>query len=710
MAVGLKKTEVALQWKKHLGWTKKGLSSQYDNTRYCQSFYDGDFMEYEDKIAFVDQLGRRKRAIVQFNKVKRPVDTVAGFMAQNRQQAKYIARLPNKEGQRLFSRYSNAMADYVRENNNADQIETQQDYDLLIAGYGTTETDISYIQGNSTTDPNGEILKARLDPLCVGWDPSAKAKNLTDARWAYYYEDYDLSDAVELFDDSDEEDFEPVGKTDPQESGYHYNPYGGRYDKIREQDSVEWTDKTENKVRVYNYQWFEYKTFYRASNPLYMATRPEAVFRIQVELDIIAEEAKQGDEYGDMFDFDPRAKVLTFDDKVKAKLVAAFGKFIKPVSFKRKCFYTAIISGSHVFSCFKSICQQGFSIEFKTGNYNATKKIWVGMVNSMAEPTKYYNKSLTELMFTIASNSKGGVMIESDAVEDVADFEGKWAKTDAVIQVNPGTISGGKIQEKAKSALPTGLQDIITLSDAACNEAGVDPAFMGSVENKQETGILFKRKIRQIISSMAWAMDAVTLYKKIDARLLLDYLRIYAENNDGSMFRIIGEEGETSYAQIASDKLAAEYDVTIQEAPQTPEDKEETAQLLSNIGDKLLTAGDVNTAKAIYVEGIQFLSLDGDVKQRLVQALQPKDNQIDPAEHEQLKQRVAILASETNQADVQQKLSTAELNREKIREVRASTTLKGGQTAKVIEEAQKTDVETDILRKSPIPKEESATI
>lgn len=704
------KTDVALQWKKHLAWTKKGLSAQYDNTRFAQSFYDGDFMDYEDKIAFVDQLGRRKRAIVQFNKVKRPVDTVAGFMAQNRQQAKYIARLPNSNGQRLFSRYSNALADYVRENANADQIETQQDYDLLIAGYGATETDISYIQGNATTDPNGEILKARLDPLNVGWDVTAKAKNLTDARWAYYFEDYDLGDAIELFDDSDEEDFEPVDRTDPQETGYHYYPYGGRFDKIREQDSVEWASKEENRVRVYNYQWFEYKTFYRANNPLYSAPTPEAAFRIQVELDIIAEEAKQSEEYGDMFDFDPRAKVLTFDEKTKTKLVGAFGRFIKPVGFKRKCFYTAIISGSHVFSTFKSICQQGFSIEFKTGNYNNTKKIWVGMVNALAEPTKYYNKSLTELMFTIASNSKGGVMIESDAVEDVADFEAKWAKTDAVIQVNPGAIAAGKIQEKTKAALPTGLEGIIQLSDAACNDAGVDPSFMGSVENKQETGILFKRKIRQIISSMAWAMDAVTLYKKIDARLLLDYLRIYAENNDGAMFRITGEDGEMSYAQISSDKLSAEYDVTIQEAPQTPEDKEETAQLLSNIGDKLLAAQDIATAKAIYVEGIQFLSLDGDVKQRLIQALQPKDNQIDPQEHEMLKQQVQILSSETNQADVQQKLSTAELNREKIKEVRANATLKGGQLAKTIEEAQKTDVETDILRKSPIPKEESATI
>ncbi len=704
--VGLNKTKVATAFKKHKALSKKGLSAQYDNTRTCQEFYDGDFMSYEDRIGFIDQLGRRKRAMVQFNKVKKPVDTVAGFMMQNRRKARYVARLNNSTAQALFSRYSNSLADYIRDNCNADQIETQQNTDLLINGYGATDTDISYIQGNATTDPNGEILKARLDPLCVGWDPSAKQKNLMDARWAFYWDDYDLEDALSLFQGSDEEDFEKVSAKDGIDGSYQYNPYGGLFDKIRQQDSVEWADKQEDKVRVYNYQWFEYESFYRAANPLYTATTPEAAFRIQVELDIIAKEIED-DSYGDMFTFDPRAKILTFDEKTKGALVKAFGKFIEPIGFKRKAFYTAVLSGDHVFSVFRSVCQQHFSIEFKTGSYSSSQKIWVGMVNPMMEPVKYYSKALTELMFTIASNSKGGVMVEADAVEDVADFEKKWAKTDAVIVVNSGSISGQKIQEKTKSALPTGLENIITLTDASINENGVDPAFMGSVDNKQETGILFKRKIRQIISSMAHYIDSETLYQKTDARLLLDFIRIYAENNDGSMFRITGEDGKDEYAMIAADKLSAEYDVTIQEAPQTPEDQMETADVLSNMADKLIAGGDIATAKSIYAEGVMLLNIDGDVKSRLSKLLQPQEDQINPQEFAMLKEQVALLSSETNKADVMQKLSVAELNKQKIEESRAATKLKGASTVKTIEEAQKTDVETMRLRKEPITQPEA---
>lgn len=696
------KQDIATQFKRHLNVTKKGLSEQYDNTITCQQFYAGDTMSYQDKIGFIDAQGQRKRAMVQFNKVKPNVDAVSGFMSQNRQQAKYLARINQEPVQQLFSRYSNSLKDYVRENQNADQIESQQDHDMLIGGYGATDTDMSYIAGNATKDPNGEILKVRLDPRCVGWDPTAKAKNLTESRWAYYWEDYDIDEALDLFMDSDEEDFEAITES-PAETSYQYNPYGGRYDKIREQISVEWVNEQEKRVRVYNYQWFEYETFYRAKNPLFLSSDPYVVSRFQMELELISHEietTRKENDYGDMFDFDYRQETLTFDAETKAKLVKAFGTAIKPHAFKRKAFYTCVISGSHVFTCFRSIHQQAFSIQFKTGFFDANRRIWIGMVNSMMEPAKYYNKALTEFMFTIASNSKGGVMVERTAIEDVADFEKKYAKTDAVIVVNDGALTKCQIQPKDKPLTDSGLSNLIQLTDAAISDtSGVDPSFLGSAENKQETGILFKRRIRQIISTMANYMDSVTLYAKCDARLLLDFLRVWATNNDGEIFRIIGQDGKDQYAQISADKFAAQYDVTIQEAPQTPEDKEETATLISDMGDKLLQVGDAVTAKALYIVGLDFLNIDGDARQRMVEALQPKQPQIDPRAVQALQQELEQAKSKIVQADVENKQSETALNVQKIAESKANSHLKTTQSAKTLEEAQRTDVETALLRK-----------
>lgn len=698
-------TGLTQRLRKQREMSRRGLSAQYDNTDACYSFYNGDQMTYEDRIQFIDSTGRRRRATVNFNKVQSNVDSVVGFMAQNRRRAKYIARLNANAGQQIYSKNMNALYGFHRDNANADQVETDQDADMMICGYGATETDLSYLVGNSTTDPNGEIIKVRLDPKKVGWDPTASDKNLRHARWAYYFDDYDLKDALELFQGSTEEDFQSVDNVAADERGYVWNPWGGLYDKIKYDDTVEWTAKADNMVRVYNHQWFEYETFYKAKNPLYMVEDINDALYFRIRLEAIAEEQEpvgpENAETEDMFTFDPLAEELVFNEKLKRMLVKEFGSFIEPVGFTRKVFYTAVYSGTHVFSKFRSICQQGFSIKFKTGVYNPSQKIWTGMVNSMMDPQKYYNKALTELMFTIAANSKGGVMVEEDAVEDVQEFENKWARTDAVVVVRPGSLSTGKIQEKGRPALNTGLESIIQLSAQGIAEAGVDPAFVGAMDKEDQSGILYKRRIRQIISKMARYFDSITLYQKEDARLNCDLIRVWIQNNNGQWVRITGEDGADEFMQVSEDMLAPEYDVSIQEAPETPEDKQETAMWIGNMGNKYLTVGDVVTAKAFDMEAIQLIpGLDGDVRNRLAQILRPQD-MVPKQMVEQLQQQIQQLQSELTKVQVEKTMSETEKNRAMTQKalIDAATNAGKGQadTVKTLEEAARIGKENDIL-------------
>lgn len=699
----MNKSEVAKICRKQKKVSDRGLAGQYENTRTCIEFYNGDTMSYEDRIQFVDEFGRRRRALVQFNKVQPNVDSVVGFMAQNRRQAKYTAHLNGSEEQNLYSKYMNALYTFHRENMNADQIETDQDADMMINGYGATESDLSYVIGNATTDPNGEIIKAKIDPMRVGWDPAARARNITDARWAYYWEDYELKDALDLLQGSKEEDFEKVSDTMNNSQGYQFNPWGGLYDKIKLEDSVEWAAKTEDMVRVYNHQWMQYDTFYRANNPLYEAETPQDAMFMQMrlqELTLTIKENYNGPDdlqTEDMFSFEPDAEVWTFDAATKKILVDEFGDLINPIPFKRKCFYTAVYSGTHVFTWFKSICQQGFSIKFKTGIYNASKQFWVGMVNPMMQPAEYHNKALTELMFTIAANSKGGVMVEEDAVEDIADFETKWAKTDAVIKVNSGAISGGKIQEKAKGAVPTGLDGIITLSDAAIAQNGVDPAFFGDIKREDQSGIMYKRRIRQVISKFARYFDSITQYQKDDARLMADLIRVWVQNNNGQWVRITGEDRSEEFVLINEDKLAAEYDVSIQESPQTPEDKAETAEVLGIYADKLAATGNIQAASVFYAESLQFLPIDSDVRNRLTQSLQPKDG-VDPQVFAAMQAELEMLKSEGAQLQMEKLKSDIAYNYARVPAEDAKVTKSAAETARTLEEAANKGLENDLIR------------
>lgn len=691
------KYKVAEIFKKQRNISKSGLSQQYQNTRACFSFYNGEPAKAQDIIQFTALDGRKKRATVNFNKIQSNVDVVSGFMAQNRRQAKFVARVTADQGQELYSRNMNAIYEYHRENQRADQIESDMDTDMLVCGYGASDTDLSYIVGNATTDPNGEIIKSRIDPEVVYWDVNAREKNLIDARWCGYYKEFDLKEALELFDKSEPDDFAMDVDTSG-DGGYQYNPFGGLYDKIKQDNSVEWCSEEQEIVRVYNHQWFEYETFYRAYNPVYQAQTPVDAMFYKAKLDLIASEMK--DDYSpdnitvrDMFDFDPLASELTFDDKTRRKLVEQFGELIQPVGFKRKVFYTAIVSGSHVFSCFKSISQQGFSIKFKTGSYNKTGGFWIGMVNAMMEPQKYYNKSLTELMFTIAANSKGGVMVEENAIEDIADFESKYAKTDAVVIVKDGALSQGRIQEKKSPAIPTGLENIISLSEIAISNAGVDPAMMGSIDKQEQSGILYKRRIRQVISKMAKYFDSIELYQKEDARLHADLIPVWIENNNGQFVRITGADGADEFVQISMDMVAAEYDVTVHEAAQTPEDKRETAEMLSMMGDKLLTVNPP-AAMEFYAEALAMIPIDGDTRNNLVRILKPDQEMIPAAQvQQQIEQLQAViqqLQSEAAQVELSKKQSEIDKNLATVQKTAA-------ETARTLEEARNDSLENSLI-------------
>ena len=654
------------QWKKHHKATKDGIARQYKNTEDCNAFYAGDYMDFWIGSQSTDQFGVKKRAMVQINKVKPYVNAVKGFFAQNRREAKYSARMDGQKIQELYSHYANGLRSYIRRQAHADQVETQQDGDMLICGYGWVETAMTYTNGESTTNPNGQILKGRLDPLEVGWDPFAKAANLTDRRWDFCEKIYDLNDAIDLFQDSKSDDFEAA--TDDElkdgEGAYKFYARGGRYNKIKE-TALDWSDQKNEKVKVYFYEWFKYEKFWRCENPATLMQDPRLTQIAKIQLAMIAQELTQDQQ--DMFAFDPNDEILSFDDEVKEKLEEKFGDIIEIYEYRKKVFYGAVISKDHVFAKYKNPCQATFTRQCKTGDYDAKNKIWTGMVNSMKEPTLYYNKALTELMFIIGANSKGGVYIEEDAVDDVQKFEQQYSKTDAVIIVNPGALAGEKIQPKKVPQSATGYEQIIQLANSDIQDVtGIDKAFLGSSENKQETGVLYKRRIRQVVSSLACYCDAITLYQLEDARLDLDYMRIYAENNAGGLFAISGIDGKQQFLQISKDKLAAEYDVNIDEAPQSAEEKEEYAKILSAMADKLVPI-DPQSAKILYAMGAKYLPLEQQDKDALMQMLMPQQGKIDPQMVAKLQQQVQQLMSQAQQTQLAEIASKANANNAKAK-------------------------------------------
>ena len=627
---------------------------------------------------------------VSFNMVKPYVNAFVGFFIQNRKKAMFHAKTTEEQVREVKTDYINGYYDYIRENCNADQVETKQDFDLAIGGVGVTDTAISLKDGTPTRLPGGEIIKERVDPLECGWDPQATGPNLMDGKWAWRAKNYDVKEAVDLLD-AKEEDFEAVNQSEYIHD-YKYNPYGGIQDKI----GFEYAAPDRKQLRVYFYQWFEIETFYRIENPLLQINDPMLGRMLFLALGQVDQE-----EEDETFAFDPTAQILTITKDVKStvkEIFEAFGLPFKPVKGKRKVFYTAILSGDKVFQSFKSVSQQAFSLQFKIGDRDEKNNIYTGIVSSMKQPQRYYNKALTEFMFIIASNSKGGVIARKGAIGNIQEFEAKYARSSSVVEVND--LDG--VRPKATPQMNTGYEAIMGLSgDAFEKVTGINETFFGVSASGNETALLQRQRVKQATTLLAPYVDAVDLYMKEQARLMLSFMRLLAEANEGDLFNVKDDEGNIIFESVSRRYLADEYAITISEAPETDAQKDYYANVLIKLGDSLQTVGQVDRANQIFAIAIKQLPLLEKDKQEVITALQG-DTPIDPRLVQQLQNQVQQLLSQKSQIEDAKNISDIQKTTVETRSALRDIQSKDLDDGEKMEDIEKKSIENDLMAMKPI--------
>jgi len=679
------------QWQKHKQISEGALDEQHTEDRNNHAFHAGDRMAYTATVT-----DKSRRSMVVFNKVKPYIDAVTGFMVQLRRKPEYLARIMDDLQQQEYSAYLNAISDYARENANLDHLESRQDREMLITGVGAIDTDILY-----DTNPDGEIKSENIQFDDNYWDPQAREPNLLDARWVYRRKKFNREEATRRFPGSDPQEF--VSFKDTQ-TNFVYNPSGGLYDKI----AFGVGTANEDLVEVFYYQWWELQKYYRAKNPLFELEDEFEVNQLGQLMEVMRtkrEEEADKDDVEDYFEFDPFAEFLVMTPSIKKDMEAAFDRFDIDVDYQihqKKVYYTAVFAGEEVLSKFRSPDQQGFTIKFKTGDYDYENERWFGMVAALKEPARYANKALTEMLYVIASNSKGGVMYEESAVEDPARFEQQWATTKAAISVSDGALSGGRIQPKAVASLPNGYENIHAISNTSLGEVtGINKEFLGNAQSTQVSALLESQRINQVVSTLACYFDAITLYQKEHARLMITYIRVLAENSEGRLVKIIGEDGAIRLDQISSERLAEEYDVDIGEAASSPAQKEKTTQIMIEFADKLAVFG-----KNVYPVTVQYLPIKNTDKRKLLEILEPPQPTPEQKEQERQAQQIQIEGQMAqiakDQGDALVKRIQAAKTQVEIPKIEAETDNTRADTLKTLAEGEQKDIENAIIKSRPI--------
>lgn len=467
------------------------------------------------------------RPLVTFNRIAPVVDSVTGLEVNNRQQVCYF---PRHVGDAGMDELLTGAAKWCRDECQAEDEESDSFSDLVICGMGWTETKVTYDE-----DLDGKLVIDRQDPLLHYWDSGATKKNLSDARRVWYVKDIPLMQAEEMFPDSSPEDLHAEWAAGNGESAD--KPHNAQEAPFYRNDQSGNIDRVKNHVRIAELQWWEHITIYRMIDPM-------------------------------------SGKEIKLTSEEYEKLLKRFRLLGVPapqaIKQRSKKYWKAFIGGK-VLQITDGPEQGGFTRKCMTGKRDRNKASWYGLVRAMIDPQKWANKWLSQTMHILNTNAKGGLLAEPDAFENPQQAEDSWAQSDAITWLKRGGM--GKIQEKPKGDLPSGMQNLMEFAIGSIRDvSGINLEMLGAADRNQP-GILEHQRKQAAMTILAGLFDSLRRYRKEQGKLLLFYITTYL--SDGRLIKIGGPD-EAKYVPLIRNPDVAEYDVVVDDMPNAVDVKEAT--------------------------------------------------------------------------------------------------------------------------------------
>lgn len=543
---------------------------------------------------------------VTFNLIGPVVDAVQGAEIQNRQQVQFY---PRDVGDTGVSDVLTQGAEFVTEECNGDQEDSEAFWDCLVCGMGWTETRPE-IEGDQVN-----IIKERVDPLQMWADPAARKRCLEDMR--YLKREHPMS--PDEFDDFKAE----IGREDIEGTEGGFDGEGKRVTIVnpatRYTSGMLGGEVGPDTVIVCEWQWWD-------REPVWLAGIPgeDGVTKIQQ---------------------------LDDDELAYAKETDPALRYSKS---HRKVFYRAFATDTEIL--FKETLREGdFRYKPITGKRDRNTGTWYGLVKPMLDPQRFTNKLYSEILHIVRTNANGGMALEEDAVDDVRQFESSWASTDKITWLKPGSLSGAhgsKMLPKTAPPIQVALFQLMEFArDMVKATTGVNEEILGLVQREQ-AGVLEAQRKQAAYGILSAFFDSKRRYQRNQGRLLLASMREYFPPD--KLVRIV-DQGTAQYVELASSLEAQTYDIVVDEAPSGPDQKAKILAVLMPLLPQLLEAGLVGPEAV--AEIILYLPIPAAVANKLAAAI-TKKAQTPPDPQEQQMGEAEI---ENTQADTAKKQADTKL-------------------------------------------------
>jgi len=524
---------VTTDWRAHRKWR--------EDSREDFSFVAGDQWSEDEKEDLTEQM----RPVIVFNRTATIINAVVGSEINNRTEVRF---LPRTLGDAEVNEQLTKGAEWFRDQSGAEEEDSQAFFDSVVCGVGWSETLMDF-----ESDSEGEPKMERINPLEMCWDSGAEKRGLTDARRIARVRKISMDEAEEMWPDADK-------------SALSADWLDQRGEE--KQSSIQWSDD--------DYSHHDDDGDDDGEDEEETATIVQLQYRVRIR------EVEYKDPITGARGVLGRREFNRLRDMIR--------KMGHDVQFPSREIiryeWKQVIMGNEILEENKP-CADRPTFTPITGYWDNTKRQWYGLLRQMKDPQKFANKWLSQTLHIINSNSKGGLLAETDATDNPEELEEQWSASDAVVWLRPGSIANNKIQPKPSVQMPAALMQLTEFAISSIRDvSGVNQELLG-MRDQNQPGVLEYQRKQAAMTTLAVLFDALRQYRKQQGEVLLYYMTKYMA--DGRLIRISDEEGER-FERLQLDPSIRKYDVIVDDAPSSPNNKERVWETITALMPVLVQA------------------------------------------------------------------------------------------------------------------------
>ncbi len=561
----------------------------------------------------------KDRPAIPMNKLVQVVNAAANREIMNRYVSKIYGRSREDAG------WAECQDEFLRWQRDKAEVEHEESVAFrsnISNGYSAIHTYFDPLED----DGRGLIMVEEIPIWGMLWDSRCQKQNLVDRRWHIHGKYISKTEAQEEYGDVSPKArkmFKALSQdiVDANESAKQnadHTPGRWSWDAV---SGGRWYNRAEEELFVIETEWRDVKVEYKAAIPtnlellvnlqsdpqsvVYFSPDPatqELVFSADPPQDpnlIPVTQSLMGSQYLEL-DLETQSQIrdqLLASTEIQIfetlKELDEFARYyfeVTDLDFedyakqKRYSYNYAVISNNVVLETGER--RQGFTYEFMTGFPKASREgtDFFGIVDIAKGPQDWRNTLMSLVLVRLATSPKAPFIIESDAVEDINEFNNQVANPRAPIVVPPGFLNSNKFKEMQHPTFPPLERELIGMAENMVGEA----AGMSGIDLGAQTDL--RRVSGNVVSSvkeasntiLALLFDSLRRYRKRSAKLVLAYMREFYP--PAEVAEIVGPEKAQYIDDPQNWPDDVRFNVKIDESPTSATERMELFDFLTRTG------------------------------------------------------------------------------------------------------------------------------